>query len=231
MNCATENSLLVVEDAAQALGADFVFTDGTIKKAGTMGHIGCTSFFPSKNLGCYGDGGAAYTDDSDLAIRLNMIANHGQSQKYRHDLIGINSRLDTIQAAILNQKLTYFDQYNQARQKAANFYDTHLSEINEIDIPHKNPISSHVYHQYTIKVKNGKRDVLKDYLTQHNIPSMIYYPIPLHHQPAYKNLGRRVGDSPVSVQLCEEVLSLPMHTELDEEQQSYIVETIMNFFS
>lgn len=231
MNFASKNNLFVVEDTAQALGADFKFTDGTIKKAGTIGNIGCTSFFPSKNLGCYGDGGATYTDDSDLAIRLNMIANHGQVQKYLHEIIGVNSRLDTIQAAILNQKLTYLNEYNQARQKAAAFYDIHLSGIESIEVPYKNPSSSHVYHQYTIKVTNQKRDSLKDYLAQHNIPSMVYYPIPMHKQPAYANLGRIVGDLTTSNQLCKEVLSLPMHTELDEEQQYFIVDKIKIFFS
>lgn len=231
MDLASKNNLFVVEDTAQALGADFKFTDGTIKKAGTMGDIGCTSFFPSKNLGCYGDGGATYTDDPDLATKLNMIANHGQAQKYLHEIIGINSRLDTIQAAILNQKLTYINEYNQARQKAASFYDSQLSAIESIEIPYKNPCSSHVYHQYTIKVKNQKRDALKNYLAQHNIPSMVYYPVPMHKQPAYTNLGRIVGDLSTSNQLCNEVLSLPMHTELDEDQQFFIVDSVKKFFS
>lgn len=231
MNLASKNNLFVVEDTAQALGADFKFTDGIIKKAGTIGNIGCTSFFPSKNLGCYGDGGATYTDDPDLATRLNMIANHGQAQKYLHEIIGINSRLDTIQAAILNQKLTYINEYNQARQKAASFYDSQLSAIESIEIPYKNPCSSHVYHQYTIKVKNQKRDALKNYLAQHNIPSMVYYPVPMHKQPAYTNLGRIVGDLSTSNQLCNEVLSLPMHTELDEDQQFFIVDSVKKFFS
>lgn len=230
INLASEKNIFVVEDTAQAIGAKYTFSNGITKSAGAIGQIGCTSFFPSKNLGCYGDGGAVYTNDPNLGKRLNMIANHGQQKKYTHELIGVNSRLDTIQAAILNEKLRYIDEYNLARLNAANVYDDELGQIKEIEIPYRNPNSTHVFHQYTIKVKSGKRDELKNFLAQKGIPSMIYYPFPLHKQPAYKEMVITVGDLSVSSKLCSEVLSLPMHTELNEEQLSFIIEAIKQFY-
>lgn len=219
---AQQNGLHIIEDAAQAIGSEYIFSDGSKQKAGTIGDIGCTSFFPSKNLGCFGDGGAMYTNDDDLAVKLRKIANHGQAKKYYHDVIGVNSRLDSIQAAVLDVKLKYLDQYNEARQKAAVYYDQAFSDTDGIEIPKRSEYSTHVFHQYTIKVDPGIRDGLKEYLKSKGIPSMIYYPVPLHLQEAYKGYGYKKEDFPVAEMLCERVLSLPMHTELDEEQLGYI---------
>ncbi len=230
MKLARQYNIFVIEDTAQALGADYTFSDGSIQKLGTIGDIGCTSFFPSKNLGCFGDGGATYTNNPALASQLQMIANHGQPKQYTHDVIGVNSRLDTIQAAVLNVKIKYLSQYNLARQKAANYYDIHFAKNENLKIPHRNSQSNHVFHQYTLKVLNGKRDELKAHLQNAGIPSMIYYPKPLHHQRAYENLGRKVGDLTISETLCSEVLSLPMHTEMNEEQLAYIVKHVNDFF-
>lgn len=230
MIIAKKYNLFVIEDTAQTIGANYTFSDGKIQKAGTIGDIGCTSFFPSKNLGCYGDGGAIYTNNDNLSNRLRMIANHGQSKKYHHDIIGVNSRLDTIQAAVLNQKLNFLDKYSLARQKAADFYDSAFKNIPEIEIPKRNTNSTHVFHQYTLKIKSNKRDLLKKYLSEKGIPSMIYYPIPLHKQKAYENLVKIKGDLLVANLLCEQVLSLPMHTELDEKQLSFICNCIISFF-
>ncbi len=230
MKLARQHNIFVIEDTAQALGADYTFSDGSIQKLGTIGDIGCTSFFPSKNLGCFGDGGATYTNNPELATQLQMIANHGQPKQYTHDVIGVNSRLDTIQAAVLNVKIKYLDQYNLSRQKAANYYDTHFGKNVNLQIPHRNSQSNHVFHQYTLKVLNGKRDELKAHLQNAGIPSMIYYPKPLHHQKAYENLGRKIGDLTISETLCSEVLSLPMHTEMNDEQLAYIVKHVNDFF-
>lgn len=227
---AKEKGLYVIEDTAQAIGASYTFKDGTKKKAGTMGHIGCTSFFPSKNLGCYGDGGAMYTMDSDLAERLRMIANHGQVKKYVHKYIGVNSRLDTVQAAILRIKLRNLDSYSAARNAAANKYDSHLNGIQGLVLPMRQSNSSHVFHQYTLKVTGGRRDVLKKYLEHAGIPAMIYYPVPLNEQEAYQLIGDVVGDLSVTQNLCASVLSLPMHTELSDEQIKFITDTILAFF-
>lgn len=226
---AVKYNLTVIEDAAQALGSEFIFSGGIRKKAGTIGVLGCTSFFPSKNLGAYGDGGAVFTDDPLLAGKLQSIANHGMSKKYYYDFIGINSRLDTIQAAILNVKLKYLDDYNKARQKAAAFYDHSFRDIKEISIPLKKDFSTHIYHQYTLKIQDGKRNELQSFLEKNKIPSMIYYPAPLHLQPAYLDLGYRKGDFPVTESICDMVLSLPMHTELDEEQLTYITAKVIEF--
>jgi dTDP-4-amino-4,6-dideoxygalactose transaminase len=226
---AEENDLFVIEDSAQALGADYFFSDGKLKKAGTIGTIGCTSFFPSKNLGAFGDGGALFTNDPELSKKLRLIVNHGMEKKYYYESIGVNSRLDTIQAAILNVKLKYLDDYNKARQKAAGFYDSVLQDVRNITIPAKSTYSSHIYHQYTLKIGNGKRDALHLHLEKNKIPVMIYYPISIHTQPAYLDLGYKVGDFPVSETICKEVLSLPMHTELDEEQLNYITEKVIEF--
>jgi UDP-2-acetamido-2-deoxy-ribo-hexuluronate aminotransferase len=224
------NNIYIVEDAAQAIGAKYTFKDGTIKQAGTMGDIGTTSFFPSKNLGCYGDGGAIFTNNENLAFRIKMMANHGQSKKYQHDVIGVNSRLDTLQAAILNIKLKYLNDYCLARNLAAEYYDKFLSKIEEIVIPSRANNSTHVFHQYTIKVKNGKRDELKSFLQKKGIPTMVYYPFPLHFQKAYKSNRFPKGSLPISEKLCEEVLSLPIHTEMTNEIQNFIVMSIAEFF-
>ncbi|TRU02521.1 MAG: DegT/DnrJ/EryC1/StrS family aminotransferase [Microcystis aeruginosa Ma_AC_P_19900807_S300] len=228
---AKENGLYVIEDAAQAIGSVYTFSDGTQKHAGTMGHIGCTSFFPSKNLGCYGDGGAIYTSDQVLAERIKMIANHGQVKKYVHKYIGVNSRLDTIQAAVLNVKLKYLDQYNASRRAAADIYDNLLSDIDGIQIPIRATNSTHVFHQYTITVNKGKRDALKQYLESAGIPAMIYYPVPLNKQEAFQNIGEVKGPLNETERLCNSVLSLPMHTEITKEQQVYITNKIISFLT
>lgn len=227
---AARHGLFVIEDTAQAFGADFISpADSSKVKAGTLGHIGCTSFFPSKNLGCYGDGGAMYTNDPEIGQRLKMIANHGQQKKYVHKVIGVNSRLDSLQAAILNVKLAHLDEYAAARQAAASYYDARLGDVEGIRIPVRASYSSHVFHQYTIIIDDGRRDHLKAYLEQHGIPSMIYYPIPLNEQEAYQSIGKVIGDLPVTKQLCNSVLSLPMHTELTADVQDHIIGTIKNF--
>jgi dTDP-4-amino-4,6-dideoxygalactose transaminase len=230
MKLAKKHDLFVIEDAAQATGAEYFFSDGTRKKAGTIGTIGTTSFFPSKNLACYGDGGAMFTNDENLAGKLRSIANHGMKVKYHHDDIGINSRLDTIQAAVLNVKLKHLDQFNTARRSIADFYDKSFSACFSIVVPERAEYSSHIYHQYTIRVKNGKRDELKKYLESFKIPSMIYYPGPLHVQDAYRYLGYGDYDFPVTSELCKEVLSLPMHPDMEQEQLDYIVLKVLNFF-
>jgi dTDP-4-amino-4,6-dideoxygalactose transaminase len=231
MEIAKAHNLYVIEDNAQAIGAEYTFKDGSKKKAGTIGHIGCTSFFPSKNLGCFGDGGAIMTNDDELAQKCRMIASHGQSQQYVHDVLGVNSRLDSIQAAILNVKLKYLDNYIAARQKAADFYDKAFSNHPQIITPKKIQNSTHVYHQYTLQIKNNQRDKLKEYLHQQGIPSMIYYPIPLHLQKAYRDERYKPGDFPVTEKLCNSVLSLPMHTELNEDILNAITKSVLNFFN
>ena len=227
---AKEKGLFVIEDTAQAIGASYTFKDGTKMKAGTMGHIGCTSFFPSKNLGCYGDGGAIYTMDSNLAERLRMIANHGQIKKYVHKYIGVNSRLDTVQAAILRIKLRHLDTYSAARNAAASKYDQLLAGIAGLVTPVRQANSTHVFHQYTMKVTGGRRDSLKNHLEQAGIPAMIYYPVPLNEQEAYQAIGRVEGDLSNTQDLCASVLSIPMHTELTDEQIKLITDTIIAFF-
>jgi len=231
MEIAKKYNLYVIEDNAQAIGAEYTFQNGTHKKSGTIGHIGCTSFFPSKNLGCFGDGGAIMTNDDELAQRCRMIASHGQSKQYVHDVLGVNSRLDSIQAAILDVKLKYLDQYIQARRKAAEYYDRKFSNHPEIIIPARNPNSTHVFHQYTLQIKNGKRDALRAFLQEQGIPSMIYYPIPLHLQKAYQSPRYKKGDFPVTEMLCASVLSLPMHTELTEDTLEQITNAVLNFFN
>jgi UDP-2-acetamido-2-deoxy-ribo-hexuluronate aminotransferase len=231
MELAKTHNLFVIEDNAQAIGADYTFSDGRTVKVGTIGHIGSTSFFPSKNLGCYGDGGALMTNDDDLAKKMKMIANHGQEKKYYHKVVGCNSRLDTIQAAILNIKLKHLDKFSAARNKMADYYDQALANINGLIIPQREKKSNHVFHQYTLKVANGKRDELKNYLTEHGIATMIYYPLPLYRQEAYKSYVSEDFHLPSSEKLCEEVLSLPIHTEQNLADQSYTVETIHKFFS
>ena len=232
MSIAQKHNLYVVEDTAQAIGAEVTFSDGSKKKAGTIGHIGTTSFFPSKNLGCFGDGGAIFTNDDKLATELKMIANHGQRVKYHHDVVGVNSRLDTIQAAILNVKLDYLHSYCKARQKAATFYDEALSSIQGLSVPIRSEFSSHVFHQYTIKIASPySRDDLKDYLAHNGVPSMIYYPLPLHEQKAYSSFIDKHLKFSKSTKLCNQVLSLPMHTELKSEELSFITELIKDYFN
>jgi dTDP-4-amino-4,6-dideoxygalactose transaminase len=230
LSIAKKHNLLVVEDTAQSLGAEYTFSNGHTMLSGTMGNIGITSFFPSKNLGCLGDGGALFTNDDYLAKKIKMTCNHGQEKKYYHELIGVNSRLDSIQAAVLNVKLKYLDHYIKKRQEAASFYDKAFTNHSDIIIHFRNSESYHTFHQYTIQVPADRRDGLKKHLESKNIPSMIYYPIPIHLQKAYQYLGYKKGDFPVAEKLCSTVLSLPMHTELDQEQLNYITENVLNFF-
>jgi len=230
MELAGKHNLFVIEDAAQATGADYIFHDGTTKKAGTIGHIGTTSFFPSKNLGCYGDGGALYTNDDALAKKLRSIANHGMKVRYHYDDIGVNSRLDTIQAAILRVKLKHLSEFNVARRAVADQYDKAFAVCQAISAPERVSWSSHIFHQYTIKVLNGKRDELRKFLESKHIPSMVYYPGPLHMQDAYSYLGYKENDFPVTTALCKEVLSLPMHPDMEQEQLDYIILNILEFF-
>lgn len=227
MQIAARHKLAVIEDTAQSIGAKFTFSDGVVRPLGGIGHVGTTSFFPSKNLGCMGDGGAIFTNDDALASQMQMIANHGQKQKYIYQTVGINSRLDTIQAAILRVKLNYLTSYTHARQKAAALYDELLKSIPNVQIPTRRKASEHVFHQYTLLLENKiVRDRLKAALAEVGVPSMIYYPSPLHLQQAYSYLGYEKGALSLSESLCERVLSLPMHTELTEEQQVYIVEQL-----
>jgi len=229
MKIAAKHNLYVIEDVAQAIGADYTFSDGRKQKAGTIGTIGCTSFFPSKNLGCMGDGGALFTNDDTLAKKIRMIANHGQSVQYVHDEIGVNSRLDSIQAAILRVKLKHLDSYAAARQKAAAYYDKAFNGNSKITTPERSKNSTHVFHQYTLVLNGVNRDELRQYLAEKEIPAMIYYPIPLHMQKAYKDERYKEGQFPVTEKLCANVLSLPMHTELDEEQLEYITRAVLEF--
>lgn len=229
MEIAREYNLHIVEDTAQAIGADYTFKNGTTKKAGTIGTIGCTSFFPSKNLGCYGDGGAIFTNDDELAGKLRMIANHGQSVQYVHDSIGVNSRLDSIQAAILRIKLHDLDNYAKARNAAAAYYDKAFVNNPKIKTPTRAANSSHVFHQYTLQLGDVDRSALREHLASKDIPAMIYYPIPLHMQKAYTDPRYKEGDFPVTEALCKCVISLPMHTELTEEQLKYITESVLEF--
>lgn len=229
LRIAGKHNLAVIEDTAQALGTDYTFSDGTKKKAGTMGTVGCTSFFPSKNLGAFGDGGAIFTDDDLLAKKMRMIANHGQSQKYIHDIIGVNSRLDSIQAAVLRVKLKYLDEYISARNEAADYYDKAFRKIKGMLLPVRFSKSSHGFHQYTIKLEGIDRDGLQKYLESKNIPSNVYYPIPIHLQNGFKNLEYKKGDLTVTEKLMNRVLSLPMHTELTGDQLKFITDSMAEF--
>jgi len=227
MKIAEKNNLFVIEDVAQAIGADFTFSDKSVHKAGTIGDIGSTSFFPSKNLGCYGDGGALYTNDDILATRIRMIANHGQSVQYFHDKVGVNSRLDSIQAAILNEKLPYLDEYAKSRNELANFYDKAFANCPQLTTPYRKKSSTHVFHQYTLLLNGVNRDEFRKKLADKNVPSMIYYPIPLHNQKAYQDPRFSDADFPISTDLCKRVISLPMHTEMDTAQREYIVQSVL----
>ena len=229
MTIAKNHNLFVIEDNCQAIGADYFFTDGTRKKAGTIGHIGCTSFFPSKNLGCYGDGGAIFTNDEELAKQLRVIVNHGMVVRYYHDIVGVNSRLDSIQAAVLRVKLKYLDQYAAKRRAAADYYDKAFANISKLLPPARDSKSTHVFHQYTLLARDIDRKALIDHLNSKGIPAMIYYPVPLHLQKAYIDARYKPGDFPVTEALSNAVFSLPMHTELDEEQLLFITSAVLEF--
>lgn len=231
MEIANKHNLKIVEDTAQAIGADYSFSNGSAMKAGTIGDIGCTSFFPSKNLGCMGDGGAIFTNDDHLASEIRMIANHGQSKRYYHDRIGVNSRLDSLQAAILRIKLRKLDEYSTARQSAAAYYDKAFATCELLETPVRAENSTHVFHQYTLKVLNGKRDALHEALNEKGIPNMIYYPVALHMQEAYKDDRYPNGHFPVTEELVNQVISLPMHTELDKEQLEYITSSVIEILN
>lgn len=229
MRIAKQYNLFVIEDTAQAIGADYTFSNGESKKAGTIGNIGTTSFFPSKNLGCYGDGGAMFTNDDELAKKLKMIANHGQSTQYYHDEIGVNSRLDSIQAAVLRKKLPHLNTYIESRNKAATYYDNAFSELDWLTIPARDSKSTHVFHQYTLKTKGINRDELRSYLSENGVPAMVYYPLPLHKQKAYKDSRYDSVDFSNTEALNESVISLPMHTELSDEHLEFITKTVKEF--
>lgn len=228
---AKKHDLYVIEDVAQATGAEYIFPGGKRKKAGTISDVGCTSFFPSKNLGCYGDGGAIFTNNDELAEKLRIVVNHGMVTRYYHDYLGVNSRLDSVQAAILRVKLRYLDQYARARREAADYYDKGFSGNENIITPKRSSFSTHVFHQYTLKTKNTDRDKLQEYLASKDIPAMIYYPVPMHLQKAYKSDRYKEGDLPVTEKLSKSVISLPMHTELNTEQQDYIISHVLEFFN
>ena len=231
MNLAKKYNLFVIEDNAQAIGSDYLGFDQP-QKTGTIGNIGCTSFFPSKNLGCFGDGGAMMTNDDELAKKLRMIANHGQSKRYYHDIVGCNSRLDNIQAAVLRIKLKELDQYILNRQRAANYYDQNLKDLDQLTLPYRNLDSNHVYHQYTLKLDESiLRDELIQYLADKNIPAMVYYPVPAHRQKMFSKIPNSYGNMKVTNWLSSRVFSLPMHTELSSLQQDYIIENIYNFLN
>lgn len=232
MQVANKHGIWVVEDNAQAIGADYTYSDGKVQKTGTLGHIGCTSFYPSKNLGAYGDGGALYTNDDILGPKCQMVANHGQVKRYYHDAVGVNSRLDAMQAAVLEIKLKHLDNYAAARQQAAAHYDEALGSVEALQVPARQANSTHVFHQYTLLVKDGRRDELAAFLKEKGIPNMIYYPVPLYKQNAYKSLiPADFAELPVTEQLCDAVISLPMHTELDEAALSYIASSVKEFFA
>ena len=231
MAIAKKHNLFVIEDNAQAIGCNYTFSDGTVKKTGGIGHIGTTSFYPSKNLGAFGDGGAIFTSDDALAEKLKMIAAHGQNRRYYHDVVGCNSRLDAMQAAILDIKLTHLDEYIAARIKSADYYDKAFTGQQKITTPYRAPYSSHVFHQYTLILNNVDRDGLGKYLSDNGVPSMIYYPLPCHRQQMFASFGGNQFNLPVTDWLTERVISIPIHTELDEEQQSFIVSNILNYIN
>jgi len=231
MQIAAEFGLYVIEDNAQAIGCDYTFLDGSKKKTGSIGTIGATSFYPSKNLGAYGDGGAIFTNDAALAQKMKMIANHGQQTRYYHEMVGCNSRLDSMQAAVLNIKLKNLDDYTNARRNAANFYNNAFAENEKITVPYVAPYSTHVYHQYTLQLHNVNRDALSAYLAEKKIPSMIYYPVPGHRQKMFSGFDLPTLDLAITDWLTERVISLPMHTEMDQEQLSFITENVLNFIN
>jgi UDP-2-acetamido-2-deoxy-ribo-hexuluronate aminotransferase len=228
---AKKHNLFVIEDNAQAIGATYTHPDGTQHKAGVMGHIGCTSFYPSKNLPCYGDGGAIFTNDEELALKLRQIANHGQNELYKFARVGVNSRLDTLQAAILRINLAQLPSYISRRQAVAAQYDAAFAGHKHLVTPPRAANSTHVFHQYTLQLKGADRDKLKAHLTEHKVPSMVYYPIPLHQQEAYRDPRYKDGDFPVSERLCREVISLPIHPELEQDQIAHIIQAVQAYFA
>lgn len=231
MDIARRNNLPVIEDNAQAIGADYSFPDGKAKKTGTIGTIGTTSFFPSKNLGCFGDGGAIFTNDDGLAVKLKMIANHGQSKRYYHDIVGCNSRLDSVQAAVLNVKLKHLDNYIKARVAVADFYDRAFANNNRITTPYRAPYTTHVFHQYTIILNGVDRDGLNKWLEEQNVPSMIYYPVPAHRQKMFDASGGKSFDLKTTDWLTERVISLPIHTEMNDDQLRYITGKVLEYIN
>jgi dTDP-4-amino-4,6-dideoxygalactose transaminase len=228
---AKEHNLVVIEDSCQSIGADYTFSYGTKVKSGCMGDIGCTSFFPSKNLGCFGDGGAIFTNNDELAAKMRSVANHGMVVRYYHDVVGVNSRLDSIQAAVLDVKLKHLDTYCANRLAAADYYDAAFSAVDQLITPARSAASTHVFHQYTLKLNGVDRAALIKHLADKGVPAMIYYPVPLHLQKAYQDTRYKAGDFPVAEQLSECVMSLPMHTELTEEQLKYIADSVLEFIS
>ena len=231
MAIAKKHNLYVIEDNAQAIGCDYSFKDGSVKKTGSIGHIGTTSFYPSKNLGAYGDGGAIFTDDDALAAKLKMIAHHGQSKRYYHDVVGCNSRLDTVQAAILDIKLKHLDEYISARRKAADYYDKAFLNHAKITTPYRAANNKHVFHQYTLILNDVDRDALHNFLAENGVPSMIYYPVACHKQKMFDAFGGSGNTLPLTDWLTERVISLPMHTEMEEEQQAFIVSKVLEFIN
>lgn len=229
LKIAAEHKLYVIEDACQAIGSDFIFSDGTVKKAGSISDVSGMSFFPSKNLGCFGDGGAIFTNNDDLAKQMRSVVNHGMTIRYYHDHIGVNSRLDSIQAAVLKVKLKYLDEYIKARRAAADFYDNAFARHPKLKTPFRAANTTHVFHQYTLVTNNLNRDEMQQFLASKNVPAMIYYPVPMHIQKAYQDPRYKEGDFPVTEQLCKSVISLPMHTELDKEQLAFITAAVLEF--
>ena len=229
MEIAKKHNLFVIEDACQSIGADYLNADNVWKKSGTIGHVGCTSFFPSKNLGCYGDGGAIFTNDDELAAKIRSVVNHGMTVRYYHDDIGVNSRLDSIQAAILKVKLQHLDAYAHARQQVAATYDKAFKDHPELIVPAHFTRSTHVFHQYTLQVSGIDRNKLQEYLATKDVPAMIYYPVPIHLQKAYLDPRYKAGDFPVTEQLSHTVISLPMHTEMDHEQLNHITSSVLEY--
>lgn len=230
LDIAARHDIAVIEDAAQSIGADYIFPDGSRRKTGAIGHIGCTSFFPSKNLGCYGDGGAIFTSDAELAAKMRSIANHGQSQRYYHERVGVNSRLDSIQAAILDIKLRHLDEYCDARRSVADAYNAAFADIKELASPVRAEHSTHVFHQYTLRVLDGSRNQLRDHLASLEVPAMIYYPVPLQQQQAFQGFVPAGLELPVADRLCTEVISLPIHTEMDAATLNTIINAVRSFF-
>jgi UDP-2-acetamido-2-deoxy-ribo-hexuluronate aminotransferase len=231
MAIAEKHGLYVIEDNAQAIGAHYTFSDGRKARSGSIGHVASTSFFPSKNLGCYGDGGALFTNDDDIARKLRRVCNHGSEKRYYHEVVGVNSRLDTLQAAILGVKLKHLDDYAAARNRAAAYYDAAFHGMDHVHVPERSPLSTHVFHQYTLRITGGHRDGLRQHLEANGVPSMIYYPVPCHLQKAYHNADFPAGSLAVTEQLAAEVLSLPMSTELDDEQLAHITATVKSYFN
>ncbi|MBV8254015.1 MAG: DegT/DnrJ/EryC1/StrS family aminotransferase [Chitinophaga sp.] len=231
MEVANKHNLYVIEDNAQAIGGDYTFKDGSKKKAGAIGHIGCTSFFPSKNLGCYGDGGAIFTNDDAIAAKIRMVANHGQSARYYHDVVGVNSRLDSVQAAVLRIKLPLLDEYIRARRAVADAYDAAFADIPQIITPFRAENGYHVFHQYTMQLEGANRDEMQKYLAEKGVPAMIYYPVPAHRQKMFANFGGAEFNLPVTDTLTHKVISLPIHTEMDADQLDHIIQSVKSFLN